>query len=133
MSSVGSELGQALYAQERFDEAAEWCRLAEEHAPAGDVWAQSSWRGLRGKLLARTGAAAQARELEAESVRLLETTDGLNQRGEAWLDYAQVLSLGDQHSEASACIERALELFVQKQNDVLVATARALLVGGAVA
>lgn len=127
MSSVASELGQALYAQGRHEDAAEWCRIAEEHAPEGDVIAQFSWRGLRGKLLAHEGLNARADMVASEAVRIAERTDALNHRGEVLLDHARVLWLGARHGEASERIERALELFERKQNDVSARVARSLL------
>ena len=51
MSSVGSELGQALYAQGRFDEAADWCRVAEERAPETDLLEQMDALMFRGEAL----------------------------------------------------------------------------------
>ena len=133
LSSMSAELGQALYALGRFEEAGEWCRLSEERAPAGDVLAQFAWRGLQGKLFAREGLGAQGEAIAWESVRLAEQTDALSHHGEALLDYAHVLCLRDRQDEASAWIRQALELFERKQNEVSAAAARALLADVAVA
>ena len=127
MSSVASELGQALYVQERYEEAAEWGRLAEEHAPEGDLIAQFSWRALRGKLLAQEGLNAPAGAVASEAVRMAEQTDAFNDRGEVLLDHARVLWLAARQGEASTRIEQALELFERKQNDMSALTARSLL------
>ena len=133
LSSMSAELGQVLYAQRRFEEADEWCRLAQERAPAGDVNAQVAWRALHGKLLARNGLHAEADTVAAEAVRRAEETDALTHRGETLLDHAHVLSMGGRQSEASGRIEQALALFERKQNEVSSAAARALLADVAVA
>ncbi len=132
LSSIASELGQVLYAQDRYVEADEWCRVAEEHAPAGDVTSQFSWRGLRAKLLAQDRRADQGSAVALEAIRMTETTDALTHRGEILLDHAQVLILDGRHAQAVKRIEEALELFELKQNETSGRAARSLLAGLAV-
>jgi class 3 adenylate cyclase len=127
LASVAAELGQSLYSEGRYAEASEWARLAEEDAPTGDVAAQSSWHGLRGRLLAREGMVSQGEELAVEALQIAEQTDALMHHGEVLLDVAEVLRLGDRQAEAAARIEQALNLFDAKENVASVRIARSLL------
>jgi tetratricopeptide (TPR) repeat protein len=127
LSTVACELGQALYAQGRYAEAAEWGRLGELEAPTGDVVAQFCWRGLRGRLLAREGRIGEGEALVSEAVSIVERTDALTHRAEVLLDHAEVLCLGDRQAEAARRIEQALELFERKGNELSAHGARSLL------
>ena len=53
LATTAALLAQALYAQERYDEAARFCTVSETTAPAEDSSTQVIWRGVRAKLLAR--------------------------------------------------------------------------------
>jgi class 3 adenylate cyclase/tetratricopeptide (TPR) repeat protein len=127
LASVAAELGQSLYAEQRYSEASDWCRLAEKSAPSGDVAAQFAWRGLRGRLLAREGLIAEGETLAVDAIRIAEQTDALTHHGEALLDLAEVLRLGERHAEAAARIEEALALFDAKENAASARLARSLL------
>ena len=127
LSTVACELGQALYARERYAEAVEWGRLGELEAPTGDVVAQFSWRGIRGRLLARDGRMREGEALVLEAIKIVERTDALTHRGEVLLDHAEVLRLCDRQAEAARRIEQALELFERKGNELSAHGARSLL------
>jgi class 3 adenylate cyclase len=127
LSSAASELGQALYAQARYEEARVWGRHAEEHAPAGDITAQFSWRGLAGKLLAQEGRLDEGESLALEAVRIVDRTDALTHRGEILLDLAHVLSSAERDAKAVTRIQQALELFDLKRNAASARTARSML------
>jgi tetratricopeptide (TPR) repeat protein len=116
LSTIASELGQALYVQERYADAAEWGRRAEKYAPIGDLVAQFSWRGLRGKLLAHEGRFHEGEALASQAVGIVERTDALSSHGEVLLDYAEVLRMGGRRSEAARPIEQAVALFERKEN-----------------
>jgi class 3 adenylate cyclase len=127
LASVAAELGESLYSEGRYSEASDWCRLAEESAPSGDVAAQFGWRGLRGRLLAREGLIAEGEALVMDAVRIAERTDAVTHHGEVLLDVAEVLRLGERQTEAAARIEEALELFDAKENAASARLARSLL------
>ena len=127
ISSVAAELGEALYRQERYSESESWARFAEEHAPAGDIAAQFSWRALRGKLIAQEGLVEEGEGLVDEALSIVDGTDALTHRGEVLLDFACVLSFADRYEEAAARIQQALELFALKGNEATARLARAQL------
>jgi DNA-binding SARP family transcriptional activator len=127
ISSVAAELGQALYRQERYAEAESWARFAEEHAPAGDIAAQFSWRALRGKLRAKEGLATEGEAILLDALRIVDRTDALTHRGEVLLDLAHVLSSAERYGEAAQRIQQAVELFALKGDEATARVARSQL------
>jgi hypothetical protein len=73
------------------------------------------WRGALAKVLARRGDLRQAQVLAGKAVALAEKTDGLNLRGDALLDQAEVLRATDP-SNARKTAERAREPYGDKGN-----------------
>jgi tetratricopeptide (TPR) repeat protein len=127
LSTVAAELGDALYAQGRYDEAESWLDVAERRAASDDVSAQWSWRRTRSKLLARAGALREAEALAREAERIAARTDALSDHGAVLLDVAEVLRLADRPTDAAQRIDEALVLFERKGNRVAAETSRALL------
>jgi hypothetical protein len=82
---------------------------------------------LRGRLLAREGLIAEGETLAVDAIRIAEQTDALTHHGEALLDLAEVLRLGERHAEAAERIEEALALFDAKENAASARVARSLL------
>ena len=102
LATTAAMLAQAVYAQDRHAEAAELCRASERIAAPEDVATQALWRGVRAKIRAHEGDLDEADALAHEAVRLVESTDLLNDRGDALLDLAEVLRAGGRASEAEA-------------------------------
>jgi class 3 adenylate cyclase len=127
LSSVAAELAQTLNDLESTADAARWAKVAEDHAPVGDVIAQFAWRRVRARLLAQDGRTDEADRLAGEAVALAETTDALTECGETLLEHAHVLRLGGRTAEAGGRAEAALELFEQKGNEASASLARSLL------
>jgi DNA-binding SARP family transcriptional activator len=127
LATVAAELADAVYRQGRYDEVGKWLDLAEKHAPVDDVSAQYSWRRVRAKLLARTGALAAAETLGLESADLAARTDALNDRAEVLLGLAEILELAGRTETAAAKIEQALAVCERKGNVVTARQARAML------
>jgi tetratricopeptide (TPR) repeat protein len=116
LSSVAAMLGNALYLQERFEEARRWSRVARERGPVGDRISQISWRSLEAKLLAEKGAISEAEELVNEALRMVALTDALTSHGNVLLDAATVDCAARKYAEASRKIEEARALFDAKEN-----------------
>ncbi|MGH3019978.1 MAG: adenylate/guanylate cyclase domain-containing protein [Gaiellaceae bacterium] len=127
LSTEAAFLAQALYAQERYEEAEYFTGVCEGAATPDDMVSQIAWRGVRSKALARKGELRQAELLAREAVTLAEETDGLNLHGDALLDLADVLLAGDRPTEAVAVVKRALSLYERKGNLVSAARTRAAL------
>jgi DNA-binding SARP family transcriptional activator len=127
LSNVAAELGDALYAQGRYEEADIWLGVAQERAASDDVSAQWSWRRTRAKLLARAGALREAEAIAGEAERIAARTDALSDRGAVLLDVAEVMRLAGRPTEAAERVDRAILLFERKGNRVSADAARALL------
>jgi tetratricopeptide (TPR) repeat protein len=133
LSTVAAEVGQALFEQGSYPEADQWGRLAEGHAPGGDIAAQFSWRALRGKALAAAGRGTEGEALALEALRIVGGTDALTHHGDVLLDLSEVLRREDRQPEAGRRIEEALALFDRKGNAASAARGRSLLAEIAIA
>jgi tetratricopeptide (TPR) repeat protein len=120
-------LAQAVFAQGRFPEAGELCRMTSRRAAARDTMTQVIWRGVQAKLLAREGRCDDAEALAREAVALAEPTDLLLHRGDAMLDLAEVLRACDRTEESDHATRTGLGLYELKGNVAAAARARSLL------
>jgi class 3 adenylate cyclase/DNA-binding SARP family transcriptional activator/tetratricopeptide (TPR) repeat protein len=127
LSSVAAFLAEALYRQQRLDEAAELAARARETASEDDLWSQALSRGTGAKVLAAQGRAAEAERLAEEAVELVEATDALDLHGSALLGLAEVLLVTGRKEDAAARADEALALFERKGNEVSAQQARALI------
>jgi DNA-binding SARP family transcriptional activator len=127
LSSVSSDLTQALYAQHRLAEARVVATRAEESAPRDDVAAQFAWRAVSAKLLAREDAFEKAEPLVLEALSLVDSTDSPCQRADVRLDLAEVKRLAEKPEEAAQAVEGAIGLYGQKGDVPSSLRARALL------
>ena len=127
LSSASSDLAQALYAQQRLEEARAVALRAQECAPRDDVPAQFAWRAVSAKLLACEGMLDRAEPLVLEAVSLVDSTDSPSQRGDVLVDLAEVKRILDKPGEAARAVERALRLYEQKGDVLSAQRARGLL------
>ena len=127
LSSVAPDLGDAIYAQGRYDEALEISGFAESITIEGDADASVRWRQLRAKSLARRGDPADAERFAMEALTLVLETDYLNLRAHALMSLAEVLRLQDRTDEARATIEEAAGFLRRKGNVVGEAKASSVL------
>jgi tetratricopeptide (TPR) repeat protein len=115
-STRAGELAAAIYAQGRYDEAAEWLRKAQRTASGGDLDARSAWQPVQAKLLARDGQHEQAQQLAFEALSAARTTDALNQRARVLIDVAEVFRLGGQEQSGVAFTDEARRTYEEKGN-----------------
>jgi DNA-binding SARP family transcriptional activator len=127
LASVAAELAQAIYRQDRLEEARSWAGSAETQAPRNDIPAQFAWRAITAKLLARDGAFEAAEAMAVEAVALADSTDSPCQRGEVLLDLAEVRRLADRPEQAAETVERAVRQFELKGDRPSSARARDVL------
>ena len=118
LASSAGALAAALYRLDMIDEALEWTRVAEQHAASDDLDALVLWMPVRAKVLARSGALADAVAVADQAVRLAETTDALNRHAQALRDRGDVLTLAGRTEDARASYHEALQLYVAKGNIV---------------
>jgi DNA-binding SARP family transcriptional activator len=127
LATTAALLAQAVYAQDRLEEADELCRVSERIAAAEDVATQVFWRGVRARICARRGDAERAALLGRQAVRISEPTDLLLLRADALFDLEEVMRLGGRQEDAQAAARTALELCELKGDAVSAARARSRL------
>jgi hypothetical protein len=125
-------LAEALYRQDRLEEADEMTRFSEEFGMAADDPFSAAWMLVRGKILARRGSFDEGEELVRAGVAILAPTGYLNDRASSLVDLAEVLGRSGKREEAERGLRDALALFEQKGNVVSAAKVRERLspVGG---
>jgi len=123
---AASLLIEALFAQDRLEEAEALLPMAEQ-AESGDAVApRVRWRCARAKIFARTGRTAPAEALARDAVELAEKTDDLNLHAAALTALAEVLAR-DRRADAQAAGEEALRLYERKGNVVSARSAARVL------
>jgi len=118
LASTAAYLAQAIYAQDRPEEALHFSQVSREIAVKEDLSAQVVGRGASAKILARQGRGEEGETLAREGVELAASTDFLIHRGEAFLDLAEVLQLNGQPAEAEKALRAGLELLERKGDTV---------------
>jgi DNA-binding SARP family transcriptional activator len=114
LSSAAALLARLLYAQQRYAESEQYCRISEETASADDVVSQVLWRGTRAKVLARAGVTTDAEQLVNSGVAQAEATDFLMLHGDALGDRAEVLAIMSRPETAGRDLEHAIALYQRK-------------------
>ncbi len=127
ISTTAALLAEVLYRQRDLEGAEEHTQISEELAAQDDVSSQFRWRGVRAKILASRGQAAEAEKLALEAVEIIRASDDLNSQGDAMIDLAEVLRLAGRPAEAAEAARDALALFESKGNTVSAALVRAMV------
>jgi tetratricopeptide (TPR) repeat protein len=122
LSWVAGLLAQTLIYRGDLDEADRLGRESEALAPAADVASQALWRCVRGRVMARQGAAAGAEAILREALSLLEPTDATVLQIETYLDLGEVLTTGGDLEGARRAYESARALAERKGGVVVLST-----------
>jgi tetratricopeptide (TPR) repeat protein len=123
---VASVLAQALVAQGKWDAAREACEIAEESRQR-DVGVAVRVRGVRARLAAHENDEVRAARLARSAVEIADTTDQLNDRGDARMDRAVALEIFGRVREAASAAREALALYERKGNVVSSGKARSFV------
>jgi class 3 adenylate cyclase/tetratricopeptide (TPR) repeat protein len=110
---LAAELAQALVAQGRLAEAAQYVAIAEE-ASGGDIAPQIIWRAAKGRIAASEGNHADAVELASAAVALAEQTDAVTIIADANLALSEVRSAAGEEPAARVAATRALDRYTEK-------------------
>jgi class 3 adenylate cyclase/predicted ATPase len=120
------ELAQALYAQDRLDEAEECVVAGGDTRDRSDALTRVVGTAIQAKLLARRGDLQHAEEMARAALELAEATDAPNVRAVARMALAEVLALvGD--ARAAREVETAVRLLNDKGNVAAASAARLVL------
>jgi hypothetical protein len=125
-ATMAAFLAHALYEQKQDDRAENFARVSKKLAGKDDAYTQVVWRGALAKVLARRDELDQAADFASEAVTLANDTDGLNLKGDAQLDLAEVLRVDDP-SEAGARADEARQRYEEKGNQPGVRRAKAFI------
>ena len=129
LSTVALIAAEALWRLGRDEEAWRLTEKGEAAGAADDVLTQMLVRQVRAKLLARRGEHALAERLARDAVALGEPTDVLEQKADARVDLAHVLTAAGRRDEAALELATARELYAQKGHTVGVARVDEQLAG----
>jgi tetratricopeptide (TPR) repeat protein len=127
LSTVASQLAEAIYMQKRYEEAERFSEVSEQNAAPEDLASQAGWRSARATVLAQRGEAEEAEDLAREAVEIARSTDYLNMHARYLLALADVLAIGGRPAHAIPVIEEACALYERKGNLVMAEKARTLL------
>jgi predicted ATPase/class 3 adenylate cyclase len=127
LSTTAAILARAIYEQGRYDEAYAFTETSARAAAVEDVVTQIAWRAVRARVLAGQDRVREAEDLAREAVGLAERTDLSSDRGDAFLDLAEVLRASGRLEEAETVVRRALSLYERKGNLVGAEKAQSLL------
>jgi predicted ATPase/class 3 adenylate cyclase len=127
ISTVAGELAEALYRQDRYEEAARYAEICRTSAAADDIASQVWWRCVAGKVQAVAGDPRGGEHLIRQASDLVRETDDLNVQGDTFLDLAEVLEAGGRMEEAVVAAKEALAAYEEKGNIVSAARARSFL------
>jgi zinc ribbon protein len=127
LSSLAGMLAEAVYRQDRLDEAQQLTEEAETLAVPDDFDAQARWRATRAKLLARHGQCPAARQLADAATALVSQTSGPVLLAQTFMDKAEVNRLAGAHDQAAASMHAALQIYEDRQVAPLAEQAKAAL------
>lgn len=125
ISTTAALLAEALYRQDRLDDAESFVATSREIAADDDVITQVVWRTVAGKILARRGSIDEGEAACRAALDLISVTDDLNNNAATRADLAEVLGLAGRVTDALAQLEEATRLFTDKGNVVAAQRTRA--------
>jgi tetratricopeptide (TPR) repeat protein len=115
LSTSAPQLGRALCALGRYEEAEPLAEQGRELGDPEDALTQELWRSVRALVLAKRGKQAEAIQLAREAVDIVERTDSLWLQADTYCDLAEVLEAAGRRDEAAAALREALERYERKQ------------------
>jgi ATP/maltotriose-dependent transcriptional regulator MalT len=128
-STLAAYLADALYAQNRLEEAEQFSEISENTAGSDDIVTQVMWHLARAKVYARRSRFGDAERLAQVAHTLAEQTDFPDLRASASLALAEVLLLSGRAEEAEPLARGAKEIYERKGNIVAADAAESLFAG----
>jgi predicted ATPase/class 3 adenylate cyclase len=124
LSTVAGFLAQALYEQDRLEEAERFAEMGQQLAGADDISSQVLWRTVKGKILARRGTVDRGIGLIREALDLIGTAEEPVTSASVQADLAEVLLLAGETDDARYALDASLVLFEAKADVVSAARIR---------
>jgi predicted ATPase/class 3 adenylate cyclase len=116
ISTVAALLADAVYRQDRLEDAERYAAESAQVAAHDDVTSQALWRTVRAKVAARGGSVEEARRLATEAVELARTSEDPDLLTRALVAAAEVSGSTARAEEAWAALDEALEIVRAKGN-----------------
>ncbi|HET9437891.1 MAG TPA: adenylate/guanylate cyclase domain-containing protein [Gaiellaceae bacterium] len=126
-ATVDPILASVVQRQGRDEEADQLIEECRGLGSADDFDAQSRWRAVLARVLARRGDLEAAEELAREAVAIVEPTDFIGLQADTHDALGHVLSRAERRDEARGALQRAIALHEQKGNVVAAARSRRAL------
>jgi class 3 adenylate cyclase/tetratricopeptide (TPR) repeat protein len=127
LSTLVAILAEAVYTQDRHDEAEQLTRISEKSADSEDAYSQALWRSVRARVLARRGVTDEAERLARESLALADTTDFVHLRWHVYANAGDVLLEAGNTRDAGPILSEALAAAERKGSRVGMQRAHGLL------
>jgi ATP/maltotriose-dependent transcriptional regulator MalT len=127
LSTVTAILAEAVYAQDRLDEAEELLGTTKENAGSEDSYSQVLLHSIRAKVLSRRGQSVAAEREARAALAMGSATDFLFLQAFTLTGLAEILRRAEMLQDANECLVQALRLCEQKAYLVGVAGVRKLL------
>jgi predicted ATPase len=116
LSTIAGFLAEALYAQDRLEEAEHFTELGQQLAGADDISSQVLWRTVEGKILARRGSIDLGLELIHEALDLIGKAEEPGTTASVYGDLAEVMLLNGDVDGASGALASSATLFAAKRD-----------------
>ena len=129
--SVIGQLAEALYAQGRLGEAQQMTEEGQAAAAPDDIDAQTRWRAVRAKVLARAGQFPAAQALLDEAGALVSPTSSAALQAQILLVRVEVDRLAGASERAEASLRAAPRIYADRHAAPLAEEAAAALAGPA--
>jgi len=119
LSTIAGLLAQTVLEQGKLEEAIVLCDRSRELTTEADIATQALWRYVRGRVLARQGAASDAEIIVREAIELLDATDAIVYQIEARIALGEALAAAGRFEEARDAYENARSLAEKKGGVVI--------------
>ncbi len=127
VATNSSLLAEAVYGQERYEDAVALADAALQAAPPRHLTSRAVAQRVKAMALARLGRLVEAELLASETVALLVSTDSLYEQAEAASALGDVLALKGDAEAASESWDEAIALFERKGSTVSAERVRKVL------
>jgi predicted ATPase/class 3 adenylate cyclase len=114
LSTIAGLLAEALYAQDKFDEAERFATTSRDLTGPDDISSQVLWRTVLGKIVARRGGLDEGARLVREALELIGRAEEPDSMAYVYVDLAEVLERSGEPEEARNGLASALALFEAK-------------------
>jgi tetratricopeptide (TPR) repeat protein len=126
-ATTAAVLAEVLWRQGKGEEAERYALLCKRLAAPDDLAPQWQWRVAQAKVLADRDQFPEAETLARAAVSVIDQSDELKLRGDAWMSLAYVLRKAGRRTEAAKVLRQALELYERKGDVADASKARAEL------